>query len=49
MLRFADVNEDAALIETARNMADEMLRDFPEAARAHLQRWMTNKPDYLQA
>lgn len=49
MLRFADVNEDTALIETARNMADEMLHDFPEAARAHLQRWMANKPDYLHA
>jgi ATP-dependent DNA helicase RecG len=49
MLRFADVNEDAVLIETARNMADEMLRDYPEAARAHLQRWMANKPDYLHA
>ena len=49
MLRFADVNEDAALIEVARNMADEILRDYPEAARAHLQRWMANKPDYLHA
>ena len=49
MLRFADVNEDATLIETARNMADEMLRDYPETARAHLQRWMANKPDYLHA
>jgi ATP-dependent DNA helicase RecG len=49
MLRFADVNEDAALIEIARNMADEMLRDFPAAAHAHLQRWMANKPDYLHA
>jgi len=49
MLRFADVNEDAALITAARNMADEMLRDFPEAARAHLERWMASKPDYLHA
>ncbi len=48
MLRFADITQDALMIDTARNMADEMLRDFPEAARAHLQRWMSNKPDYLQ-
>ena len=48
MLRFADITQDALMIDTARNMADEMLRDFPEAARAHLQRWMANKPDYLQ-
>ncbi len=48
MLRFADITQDALMIDAARNMADEMLRDFPEAARAHLQRWMANKPDYLQ-
>jgi hypothetical protein len=24
-----------------------LLRDFPEAARGHLQRWMANKHDYL--
>jgi len=47
MLRFADVNADAALLDTARIIADEMLRDFPDAARAHLQRWMTNREDYL--
>jgi ATP-dependent DNA helicase RecG len=49
MLRFADIEQDALMIETARTLADEMLRDFPAAARAHLQRWMSNKPDYLQA
>lgn len=47
MLRFADVSEDAALLDRARISADEMLRDFPEAAAAHLQRWMTNRHDYL--
>jgi ATP-dependent DNA helicase RecG len=49
MLRFADINQDALMIETARTLADEMLRDFPAAVRTHLQRWMSNKPDYLQA
>ncbi len=47
MLRFADVSEDAALLNGARAVADEMLRDFPEAAQAHLQRWMANRHDYL--
>ena len=47
MLRFADVNADAALLASARVIADEMLRDFPDAARAHLQRWLTNRQDYL--
>jgi ATP-dependent DNA helicase RecG len=48
MLRFADLTEDEELLETARDIADELLRDHPEAARAHLQRWMANKHDFLQ-
>ena len=49
MLRFADINEDAMLLETARTLADELLRDAPAVAHAHLQRWMANKPDFLHA
>jgi ATP-dependent DNA helicase RecG len=49
LLRFADVSQDAALLDSARDIADEMLRDFPAAAHAHLQRWMANKPDFLHA
>ena len=48
MLRFADLGEDDKLLDKARDIADEMLRDFPDAAQAHLQRWMANKPDYLR-
>ncbi len=47
MLRFADVSMDAELLNSARAVADEMLRDFPQAAQAHLQRWMANRDDYL--
>jgi ATP-dependent DNA helicase RecG len=47
MLRFADISADEELLNQARQVADELLRDFPEAARAHLQRWMANKHDYL--
>ena len=47
MLRFADISEDEDLLDQARQAADELLRDFPEAARAHLQRWMANRHDYL--
>jgi ATP-dependent DNA helicase RecG len=47
MLRFADISADEDLLNHARQVADELLRDFPEAARAHLQRWMANKHDYL--
>ena len=48
MLRFADLAEDDKLLDKARDIADEMLRNFPEAAQAHLQRWMANEPDYLR-
>jgi len=47
MLRCADIGADEDLLNQARQIADELLRDFPEAARAHLQRWMENKHDYL--
>ncbi len=47
MLRFADMSADEDLLNHARQVADELLRDFPEAARGHLQRWMANKHDYL--
>ena len=47
MLRFADISADEDLLDHARLAAHELLRDFPEAARAHLQRWMANKQDYL--
>jgi ATP-dependent DNA helicase RecG len=49
MLRFADIVDDADLLEAARTIADELLRDHPAAAKAHLQRWMSNKPDFLHA
>lgn len=49
MLRFADISADEALLHQARQVADELLSDFPEAAQAHLQRWMANKQDYLHA
>ncbi|MFZ2540226.1 MAG: ATP-dependent DNA helicase RecG [Gallionella sp.] len=48
MLRFADISADEDLLDQARQAVDELLRDFPEAARAHLQRWMGNKHDYLR-
>ena len=47
MLRFADLTMDEDLLEQARSVADRLLQHYPDAARAHLQRWMTNKHDYL--
>ncbi|MCG6932922.1 MAG: ATP-dependent DNA helicase RecG [Gallionella sp.] len=47
MLRFADISADEELLDRARQAADQLLRDHPESARAHLQRWMANRHDYL--
>jgi len=47
MLRFADLGADEDLLNDARQAADDLLRDFPDAAQAHLQRWMASKHDYL--
>ena len=47
MLRYADISADEDLLNQARQAADELLRDFPDAARAHLKRWMANRHDYL--
>ena len=48
MLRFADINADEDLLELAQQTADELLRDHPDVAHAHLKRWMANKHDFLQ-
>ena len=48
MLRFADLETDGDLLDAARNVADEMLRDHAAAAQQHLQRWLGNKVETLQ-
>lgn len=45
-LRFADISTDVELLEQARQVADKLLLDFPDSARAHLRRWMSDKHDY---
>jgi ATP-dependent DNA helicase RecG len=49
MLRFADMERDAALIEQAREAADELLAKFPAEAAAHLERWLGGKQDFIKA
>jgi ATP-dependent DNA helicase RecG len=49
LLRFADLAEDQALLEHARGSAEALLRDHPEAARLHVQRWLGGKAEYLKA
>lgn len=49
MLRFADPERDETLLNDARGVAEEMLRDYPELAQRHLQRWLGEKNKYLRA
>jgi ATP-dependent DNA helicase RecG len=49
MLRFADLERDEDLLDAARRVAEELLRDHPEAAKRHLHRWLGRKSEYLRA
>jgi ATP-dependent DNA helicase RecG len=40
MLRFADLERDAALLETARDRARRCLAERPDVAAAHIERWI---------
>jgi ATP-dependent DNA helicase RecG len=48
MLRFADLAEDADLLEAARNLAPQLLRDYPANAQLHLQRWLGGRQELLR-
>ena len=49
LLRFADLERDVGLIESARDAADELLRREPGAADAHLERWLGEKQHFAKA
>ncbi|MDP1528209.1 ATP-dependent DNA helicase RecG [Rhodoferax sp.] len=49
MLRFADVVEDARLLDWARHLAPLLLDQHPALAAQHVQRWLGGKTDYLNA
>ncbi|MDD4942677.1 ATP-dependent DNA helicase RecG [Rhodoferax sp.] len=49
MLRFADVAEDAALLDWARRLAPLMLDQYPALAEQHVQRWLGSKAEFLKA
>ena len=48
LLRFADLERDVALIESARDAADEILRREPAVAQAHLERWLGAKQEFIK-
>jgi ATP-dependent DNA helicase RecG len=49
LLRFADLATDGPLIERARALAQRLLHEHPQAAAAHVERWLASRPDYLKA
>jgi len=49
MLRFADVADDAALLDWARRLAPLMLDQHPALAEQHVQRWLGSKAEFLKA
>ncbi|MBM3372545.1 MAG: ATP-dependent DNA helicase RecG, partial [Betaproteobacteria bacterium] len=48
MLRFADFARDLDLLDAARDAAESLLREHPEAAQAHLARWLGGRNEYLK-
>jgi len=49
LLRFADLEKDTDLVEVARGTAEGLLRDSPDAADRHLERWLGGRADFLRA
>jgi ATP-dependent DNA helicase RecG len=40
MLKIADLNRDADLLEYAKSKAEVLLNDYPSAVEQHLNRWL---------
>jgi len=49
LLRFADLVLDEALVQQARAAALRLLDEDPDAAAAHVDRWLGGRSDYLKA
>ncbi|HRL77948.1 MAG TPA: ATP-dependent DNA helicase RecG, partial [Candidatus Accumulibacter phosphatis] len=49
LLRHADLESDVDLVELAQAMAVQLLRDRPQDAGRHLQRWLGEREDLLRA
>lgn len=49
LLRFADLTDDALLLDWARELAPKMLDQHPDLAQKHVDRWLGSKAEYLKA
>jgi len=48
LLRFADLEKDLDLLDAAREVAAQLLRDHPAAAERHLERWLGGRQELLK-
>jgi ATP-dependent DNA helicase RecG len=48
MLKIADLNRDAVLLEIAKNMADSLIKAYPAAVELHLERWMSHAGELVK-
>jgi ATP-dependent DNA helicase RecG len=49
LLRFADLQDDAPLLSRAREVAPGLLARHPDAAQAHVQRWLGGRVEWMKA
>ena len=48
MLKIADLERDADLLEVAKSMADKLIREYPQAVEAHLERWLNHAGELVK-
>jgi len=48
MLKIADLERDADLLEAAKNMAEKILKQHPKEVELHLDRWMSGAGDLVK-
>ncbi len=48
MLKIADLTRDADLLEIAQNMADELLKKYPQQVELHLDRWLSRAGELVK-
>jgi ATP-dependent DNA helicase RecG len=48
MLKIADLERDVDLLETAKNMADRLIKEYPSSVEKHLERWMSHAGELVK-
>ena len=48
MLKIADLERDAKLLESAKSMADKLIKEYPQAVEKHLERWMNQAGELVK-